>query len=171
LRKGQQAMSEVNLTKTLERISFLHDIDPDHLAQIASIAEICEFDTSDVLFQEGDHAEYVYFVITGKLMLVLCPSTIYQKNVMSVGPGEMLGWSAFVEHRSYASTGIIAMPTKLVRIEGKRLRAICDNDPQFGYEFMHRVMQALAKRLTTTWSQLANIYVHTTVPTMAGVSE
>jgi CRP/FNR family transcriptional regulator, cyclic AMP receptor protein len=164
-------MKEKNLSKTLKQISFLHDVDPAHLEQIASIAEICEFDATDVLFHEGDPAEYVYFVVTGSLTLILCPSTIYQKNVMSVGPGEMLGWSAFVEHRNYASTGVIDMPTQLVRIEGKHLRAICDNDPQFGYDFMKRVMRGLAKRLTTTWSQLANIYVHQNLPTTASVGE
>lgn len=125
----------------------------------------------DILFHEGDPAEYVYLVVTGKLNLVLCPSTIYQKNLLSIGPGEMLGWSSFVEDRNYASTGIIAIPTQLVRIEGKRLRAICDANPEFGYEFMHRIMRALAQRLTTTWSQLAKIYLHNNVPAMADVSE
>ena len=164
-------MSDNKLIKTLEGISFLHDIDPAHLEQIASIAEICIFDASDILFHEGEHAEYVYLVVAGKIVLELCPSTIYQKNLMSVGPGEMLGWSSFVEQRNYASTGVVVAPTRLVRIEGKRLRAICDNDPEFGYEFMHRIMQALAKRLTTTWSQLANVYVRGNLPMTAGVGE
>ena len=98
-------MNDSNLIKTLQGISFLHDIDPDHLEQIASIAEIRVYDTKDILFHEGEAAEYVYLVVTGKIMLELCPSTIYQKNLMSVGPGEMLGWSSFVEQRNYAIYG------------------------------------------------------------------
>jgi CRP/FNR family transcriptional regulator, cyclic AMP receptor protein len=164
-------MSDSNLINTLRGISFLHDIDPDHLEQIASIAEICVFDTRDILFHEGEFAAYVYLVVTGKIVLELCPSTIYQKNLMSVGPGEMLGWSSFVEQRNYASTGVVVAPTQLVRIEGKHLRAICDKDPEFGYDFMHRIMRALAKRLTTTWSQLANVYLPTNLPMTAGVGE
>ncbi len=160
-----------NVIDTLRGISFLNDIDPDHLQQIASIAELRVFDTNDILFHEGEFAEYVYLVVTGKIVLELCPSTIYQKTLMSVGPGEMLGWSSFVEQRNYASTGVVVAPTLLVKIDGKRLRAICDRDPEFGYDFMHRIMRALAKRLTTTWSQLANIYVPNTLPTFAGVSE
>src|SRR5687768_10173818 len=152
-------MSDKNLIKKLQGISFLQDIDPVHLEQIASIAEARVYDASDILFHEGEPAEYVYLVVTGKIMLELCPSTIYQKNLMSVGPGEMLGWSSFVEQCNYASTGVVVAPTQLVKIDGKRLRAICDRDPEFGYDFMHRIMRALAKRLKTTWSQLANIYV------------
>jgi CRP/FNR family transcriptional regulator, cyclic AMP receptor protein len=164
-------MSDKSLIKRLQEISFLHDIDPAHLEQIANIAEARVYDTSDVLFHEGESAEYVYLVVTGKIMLELCPSTIYQKNLLSVGPGEMLGWSSFVEQRNYASTGVVVAPTQLIRIEGKRLRAICDNDPEFGYDFMHRIVRALAKRLTTTWSQLANVYLPVNLPIKAGFDE
>ena len=164
-------MSDKNLIKNLQGISFLHDIDPAHLEQIASIAEARVYDASDILFHEGEPAEYVYLVVTGKIRLELCPSTIYQKNLLTVGPGEMLGWSAFVEECNYASTGVVVAPTELIRIEGKHLRAICDKDPEFGYDFMHRIMRALAKRLTTTWSQLAHIYVPAHLPTRAGFEE
>jgi CRP-like cAMP-binding protein len=164
-------MKDNSLIGTLRGISFLHGVDPAHLEQIASIAEICVFDTNDTLFHEGEAAEYVYLVVTGKILLELCPSTIYRKILMNVGPGEMLGWSSFVEQRNYASTGIVVVPTQLVRIEGKRLRALCDKDPEFGYDFMHRIMEALAKRLTTTWSQLANVYLPMNLPMRAGFEE
>jgi CRP-like cAMP-binding protein len=164
-------MSGKNLITTLQGISFLQDIDPAHLEQIAGIAEVRVYDTTDILFHEGERADYVYLVVTGKIMLELSPSTIFQKNLMSVGPGEMLGWSAFVEQCNYASTGVVAAPTELIRIEGKLLRAICDKDPEFGYDFMHRIMRALAKRLTTTWSQLANIYLPVDLPLKAGFDE
>jgi CRP-like cAMP-binding protein len=164
-------MNENNIIKTLQGISFLHDINLNHLRQIASIAEIRVYDTNDILFHEGEPAEHVYLVVSGKIVLELCPATIYRKNLLSVGPGEMLGWSSFVEQRNYASTGVVVAPTQLVKIDGKQLRAICDRDPEFGYDFMHRIMRALAKRLTTTWSQLANIYVPNTLPMHAGVGE
>ena len=83
----------------------------------------------------------------------------------------MLGWSAFVEQCNYASTGVVVVPTQLIRIEGKHLRAICDKDPEFGYDFMHRIMRGLAKRLITTWTQLANVYLPTNLPMKAGFEE
>jgi CRP/FNR family transcriptional regulator, cyclic AMP receptor protein len=165
-------MSENNIIKILQGISFLHDIAPDHLQQIASIAELRVYDANDNLFYEGQPAEHVFLIVSGRIVLELCPATIYQKNLMSVGPGEMLGWSSFVEQRNYASTGVVVAPTQLVKINGKQLRAICDRDPVFGYDFMHRIMRAVAKRLTATWSQLATIYVHNTLPMhAAGVGE
>ena len=164
-------MIDTSLTAKLQGINFLRGIDPVHLEQIADISEICEYDAQEILFHEGEVADYVYLVVTGKIVLELCPSTIYRKNLMSVGPGEMLGWSAFVEQCNYASTGIVVVPTQLIRMEGKRLRAICDNDPEFGYDFMHRIMRGLAKRLKTTWTQLADVYLPAHLPMKAGFDE
>jgi CRP-like cAMP-binding protein len=64
-------MSDKNLIKKLQGINFLHDIAPTHLEQIANISEARVYDASDILFHEGEPAEYVYLVVTGKIMLEL----------------------------------------------------------------------------------------------------
>ena len=80
-------MSDSSLIKKLQGIGFLHGIDPAHLQQIATISEVCEHDSQEILFHEGEEAEYVYLVVSGKIVLELCPSTIYRKNLLSIGPG------------------------------------------------------------------------------------
>jgi len=164
-------MNKNDLIPTLQDICFLHDIDAAHLEQIADIAQICDFDADAVVFREGQAAESVYLVISGKLSLELSPATPYRKQLVSVGPGEMLGWSSLVENPRFAATAIVVEPTRLVRIDGVRLRAICDEDPQFGYEFMRRTMRALAKRVTETWRQLSCVYLSHNVPVTASNDE
>jgi CRP-like cAMP-binding protein len=161
-------MNDSNLIQALKDIRFLHDIDSRHLNDIANIATMCEFGAHDVVFREGDTADSVYFVISGKLSLELSPSsTAYRKQLVNVGPGEMLGWSSLVENPRFAATAVVVEPTRLVRIDGARLRAICDKDPRFGYEFMRRTMRALAMRLTETWRQLSYVYLSQQVPITA----
>jgi CRP-like cAMP-binding protein len=157
-------MNKNSLIHTLQATRFLHDIDPAHLDQIAEIAQVCDFAAHDVVFCEGQIADSVYLVVSGELSLELSPYTVYRKHLVSVGPGEMLGWSSLVEHPRFAATAVVTEPVRLVRIDGRRLRAICDADPEFGYEFTRRTMQALAKRLTATWTQLSHLYVSHYVP-------
>jgi len=164
-------MNKNDLIKGLQDIQFLHDLDPAHLEQIAKIAQLYDFNPGDVVFREGQTAESVYLVVSGKLSLELSPSTMYRKQLLSVGRGEMLGWSSLVEQPRFAATAVVVEPSQLVRIDGVRLRAICDADPQFGYEFMCRTMRALAKRLTATWTQLAHLYVSPSVPVTVPVDE
>ena len=160
-------MNKEALMKTLENVHFLQGVSQKHLEQIASIAGVREYGESTVLFREGDSADSAYLVVSGRLSLELSPDSVYRKQLIDVGPGEMLGWSSLVERQRFAATAVVVEPTQLVRIDGARLRAMCDNDPQFGYEIVRRTMMALAKRLTATWTQLSHLYVSQFLPMTA----
>ena len=159
------------LLETLAGVGFLRGVSREHLEQIASVAEISDYQESDVLFREGDVADSVYLVVFGKMVLELCTPEWGCKQIVEVGPGEMLGWSALSEHRQLSATARVIGKTRLVRIDGARLIAICEEDPQFGYEFMHRTMLALAKRLTATWTQLHQVHVTHYLPTTTSAGE
>jgi CRP-like cAMP-binding protein len=164
-------MNKSDIFKSLQGIRFLNGIDSARLEEIANIARICEYEAHDVVFREGDTAESVYLVLSGKLSLELSPSTAYRKQLVSVGPGEMFGWSSLVENLRFAATAIVVEPTQLMRIDGLRLREMCDKDPKFGYEMMRRTMRALAKRLTETWRQLSYVYLSHQAPITASNPE
>jgi CRP-like cAMP-binding protein len=164
-------MNGPKLVEILANIDFLRGASHDHLEQIASVAQVCDYEKSDLVFSEGEVADSVYLVVSGKLSLELAPATIYHKYLVEVGRGEMLGWSTFVDHPRYAATAVVVEPTRLVRIDGRRLRAICDENPQFGYEFLRRAMLALAKRLRATWSQLSQVYLSHQLPLNAPCNE
>jgi len=160
-------MDKNPLITTLQGIRFLHDIDPGHLEQIANISQPCEFDEHDVVFREGQPADDIYLVVSGKVSLQIGAGTAGCKLIVTVGPGEILGWSSLTDHPRFAATAIATERTRMIRIDGDRLQAICDSDPQFGYEFMRRTMLALAKRVTATWTQLEDVYVAHYVPITA----
>lgn len=164
-------MNQATLMETLRGIDFLHGTSREHLEQIAAVSELRDYSQSEVVFREGEIADSAYLVVSGTLSLELSPSTLYRKCLVTVGPGEMLGWSSLVEHSRFAATAVVAAPATLVRIDGTSLRVICNNDPQFGYEFMRRTMLALAKRLTVTWTQLSRLYVSQYLPVTASSDE
>lgn len=164
-------MNRNDLIEMLRQSSLLRGIEQSHLDRIADIASSCEFKPGDVVFREGETAESVYLVVSGKLELELSHSTAYRKKLVGVGPGEMLGWSALVENPRFAATAVVVEPSRLVRIDGALLRSMCEEDPQFGYEFMRRTMRALAKRLTATWTQLSHLYVSQYLPVTASSDE
>jgi CRP-like cAMP-binding protein len=160
-------MNQAITAATLADIQFLKGASRDNLDQLASVAELRDYRKSEIVFREGDVADSVYLILSGKLSLELSPSTIYRKQLVDVGPGEMLGWSSLAAYSHFAATAVVTEPARLVRIDGERLRAICEKDPQFGFEFTRRTMLALAKRLSATWRQLAHVYLSQHVPVTA----
>jgi CRP-like cAMP-binding protein len=164
-------MNKHLLIETLRGIRFLQGTSLEHLEQVASVAEVCDFEEADIVFRDGDLADSVYLVVFGRLVLEVCTPEWGCKQIVTVGPGEMLGWSSLAEHQRMVATARVTEKTRLVRIAVAKLLAICEEDPQFGYEFMHRTMLALAKRLTATWEQLSSVHLVHYLPTTSSAGE
>jgi CRP-like cAMP-binding protein len=147
-----------NLIETLREIRFLHDIGPMHLEQIAKIGRLSDYDAGAIVFHQGDVAQLVYLVVSGNVSLEICAAGAGCKQIFTVGPGELLGWSSVLEQSCYTARARALEKTRLVEIYVTQLLTICQRDPQFGYELMHRTALALAKRLSATRMQLLDVY-------------
>ena len=164
-------MNKQLLLATLKGIHFLRGVSQEHLEQIAEVADCCDFENHEVVFHSGDVAEGIFLVVFGKLSIELGDVVTDRKRIVTVGPGELLGWSSLLEHPKLAATARALEPTRLVRIDSARLAAICEDDPEFGYQFFRRTTVALAKRLNATWSQLSNLQLAHFMPVTAGAGE
>ena len=151
-------MSKDNLIETLREIRFLHDIGPMRLEQIAKIARLRDFNHGDVVFRQGDAAQHIYLIVHGNVSLEICAAGTGCKQILTLGPGELLGWSSVLEQTCYTARARALEATRLVEINVAQLLTMCSHDPQFGYELMHRTALALAKRLSATRMQLLNVY-------------
>jgi CRP-like cAMP-binding protein len=146
------------LVDTLREIHFLHDIGQIRLEQIAKIARLRDFKHGDVVFRQGDPAQHVYLVARGNVSLEICAAGTGCRPILTLGPGELLGWSSVLEQTCYTARARVLEPTRVVEINVAQLLTMFNHDPQFGYELMHRTALALAKRLSATRMQLLNVY-------------
>jgi CRP-like cAMP-binding protein len=164
-------MNKHLLLATLQGIQFLRGVSREHLEQIAGIAQFCDYESEEIVFREGDVADSIYLVVFGKLSIDLCAATQDCKHIVTVGPGEMLGWSSLLDRPQLAATARTVETTRLVRIDSAKLLKICDEDTEFGLQFMRRTSVVLAKRLNATWGQLSHLHVQHYLPVTASASE
>jgi len=146
------------ISKTLGEIQFLHDMAPEDVDQIANVANIRDFDESDIVFREGDLAESMYLIVSGNVSLEVCAAGAGCKQILTLGPGELLGWSSLLGQSRYTARARTPQGARLVQINVPKIMEICDRDPRFGYDLMRRTALALAKRLSATRIQLVNVY-------------
>ena len=164
-------MNRQLLLATLKSIHFLRGVSQEHLEQIADVAQCCDYESHEVVFHQGDAAENIYLVVFGKLSIELGDAATDRKCIVTVGPGEMLGWSSLLDHPALAATARALEATRLVLVDRARLLAICEEDAEFGFQFMRRVALALAKRLNATWGQLSRLQVAHFLPVTAALGE
>lgn len=146
-------MTDQTVLDTLRGIEFFHDIADEHLARLAAIAEPVEFSPNEVIFREQEQAKNVYLIISGQVSLICCDPDVGCRSLATVSDGQLIGWSPLVGRKLLSDTARTVTATKAFAVDGEQVLALCRDDPEFGFEFMHRVAQVLAARLFATRMQ------------------
>lgn len=151
-------MNHIDVIETLRGIQFLRDLSDELIDQLAEVAQIVEFPAGTVIFRQGESASTLYLVVEGNVSLEVCAAGVGCKRILTVGSGELLGWSPVLEQGRLTATARAMSDAQAVAFSGPQILAICEQNPRFGYEFMKRAALALGKRLNATRLQLLDVF-------------
>jgi CRP-like cAMP-binding protein len=143
-----------DIANTLRNVAFFGGMSDPSLESLAALSKPRDFPAGFEIFREHEPASDVYVLVRGQVSLVICAPGVGCRQLMEVGPGDLLGWSALVGRTRLSDTARTVTPATLIAIDGERLLELCRTDLEFGFDFMHRVAQTLAERLTATRLQL-----------------
>jgi len=132
---------------------FLHGLNQRHLEALAECAMRARFNAGDVIFREGDPANRFYLIIKGKV--VVESQTEHKRTLLqTVGAGDVLGWSwLFPPYYLHFDARAIE-PTEVMFFYGTRLREMCEEDRDLGFEMLKRIAHVVINRLVTTEKRL-----------------
>jgi CRP-like cAMP-binding protein len=126
--------------------------------KLAPLLSQRDFAAGKIIFDEGVESHWLYFIISGEVGLEMCVPARGCTRILTLGPGDLLAWSALLGGGRMTATAITLSPTRVLAACGQEVRSLCDADPVFGYEFMHAMAAALSKRLVATRLQLLDLY-------------
>lgn len=155
------AVSEKPELGMLAETPFGRGLSPGDLQKVADISTSVQANAETLLFQEGSHADQLYLVIRGKVGLEICLPRKGCIRILTVGPGEFLGWSAIVGRGDMTTRAKILEPTTLVVLPGEQVKALCESDHDIGYRVMQQVAVGLSQRLLATRLQMLDVFDET----------
>lgn len=129
--------------------------------KVAGIAVVEQLDPPEVLFQEGAICDCLYLVTAGLVGLDMCMPRQGCVRILTVGPGEFVGWSAIVGDGRMTTRATIVEPATLIGLPGDQLRSLCNDDHDIGYGVMHQVAIDLSRRLLATRLQMLDVFGET----------
>jgi len=148
--------------ETLEPIlaahPFFHGLKPEYLSLITGCASNVRFKADEVIYKEGDAANYFYLIRQGKVGLQIHAPQKGYITIQTIGEGDILGWSWIVPPYKTRFTAMTFEETRAVALDGKCLRGKCDDDYRLGYEFYKRFTDIIVQRLQATRLQLLDVY-------------
>ena len=146
------------LEKVLKENRFFEDFPGNQLEIIAGCASNVRFDAGQFIFREGEEANTFYLIRQGKVALQIFSERRGPLTVLTLGEGEVVGWSWLFPSDRWKFTARTLDPTRVIAFDGECLRAKADEDHSLGYELMKRFARVIEGRLEATRLQLVNVY-------------
>lgn len=152
---------ERTVLELLHETQFLQKLSAGDLDKVAAIASIEHVEPSTVLYQEGVTCQMLYLVSSGIVALDMCMPRQGCTRILTVGPGEIIGWSALLENATMTARATAMETCTLLGLPAAELRQLCDADHDIGYAIMKQVSVALWHRLLATRVQMLDVFGET----------
>lgn len=148
-------------TEVLRRYPFFAFMSPAQLREVAMITDEIELAAHEALFMLGQPADAVYLLRRGSIDLHYVvidehlPTLRKDFMVGTINPGEALGISAIINPQTVTATAIAGEPCVLLKVDGARLLALCQEDAALALGLYRQMAQVAMERLQATRTLLA----------------
>ncbi len=145
------------LAEMLKAHPFVEGMKESHIRKLAEMALETQFARDQVVFRQGDETGLFYLILAGKVALeTSAPGRMIR--VQTLGVGDELGWSSFLGGTGKQFQARTLEPVRALAFDGARLRQACEQDCAFGYQFLKKLLELVARRLQATRVQLLDMY-------------
>lgn len=147
------------LRDMLRELIFAQGLADAALDRLAQIARVAAFPAGNIIFREGAANETLYLIHSGHVALDMAVPARGRVRLLTLGPGDLLGWSPLLGSSATMTASAIAVDaTRAVALDGPPLRALCESDHEVGFPFVRQVAVALSRRLLATRLQLLDLF-------------
>ena len=136
--------------ETIARHPCFQNMKPEHLEILAKSTKEIEFEPEQIVFSEGEPANGLYLIQSGRIALEAHETTAETVLVQDIGPGGVLGWSWLFAPFVWHFRARAVEPTQAIVLNGAHLLIAAERNHEFGYELMKRVAQVAIQRLQAT---------------------
>jgi len=143
----------------LEKIPWFQQQKPEHLQKVAEMAHLRRIKAGELLFREGEKEDNLYIVIEGRIALDIFIPHRGKVRIYTVEPLDIFGWSSVTPGSHQRTAGATAVTDGLILgIDSTKLRDACDEDHDFGYLVMRRLLHVVSSRLLVSRLQLIDMF-------------
>jgi CRP/FNR family cyclic AMP-dependent transcriptional regulator len=141
----------------LESLPLFHGLTPSELKLVISRFEDTSFPADHIVFNQGDPADKLYVVISGRVAIRFKPDDGDVLNVAEVEHNGVFGWSAVLGRQSYTSSAICLEDCEAVYVRGDVLRKLCETHAETGVIILERLAEVIAERLRSTHAHVVDL--------------
>jgi CRP-like cAMP-binding protein len=150
-------MDKKVLAKVLAKLHFSAHLPESVQDRLASSAAVHSFPKGTVLFRENAQNDQLMIIWVGRVALDMHVTGRGDIRILSLGPGDVVGWSALLGGGRMTTSATALEDTQVVSFSASALLTACASNHSFGYFLMNKVAESLAGRLLDTRLQLLDL--------------
>jgi CRP/FNR family transcriptional regulator, cyclic AMP receptor protein len=136
---------------------FLAGMNRVQLTLLADCAISVRFRAGEIILREGERANRVYLIETGKVVLESSNRKGQPVVVDTIGAGDLLGWSWMFPPYIWQFTARAVTPTYAIFFAGPILREYCEHDHSLGFELLKRITAVMTRRMQNARRKMIEI--------------
>ena len=137
---------------TLRETDLLGSLGDEQLNAIAAAARTRNLERSDILFYEGDEADSLFVVVSGRIAISNKSFDGRESMVALMEAGDLFGEMAFFDPQGRSAEARALEATEVIEVPFTPIRELYDSDPKL----LWQVVEMLSRRLRAMDNALAD---------------
>ena len=143
-------MIDVQNLKQFVMLGYLSD---NMLDKLIPITDYLLFEENEMVFKQGEKADRLYFLQTGKVLLEHRITDKITVSMSSIKPGFSFGWSAMLDDEPYSTDAICTEPCQIFSFRESKIKKVMENDHSLGFIISKRLLHVIKKRYDSRTEQ------------------
>lgn len=138
--------------------SMLDRLSPAVRGRLNALGTMQTYEPGAEILRAGGSSPFLAVIERGRVSLRLRVPGRGRVTIVTVEPGELLGWSAVVPPYRATVDAIATEPTRLVAYDAVALREQLVADPELSAALLPLVLESVSERLSASWDQLLDLF-------------
>jgi signal transduction histidine kinase len=150
-----------SIKEALKSSEIFQGLTDEELDKLLPLCREQLYEEGAVMFCEGEQCNYVQTLKSGKVALetelTISRSAAERATIDVLSEGSSFCWSALMEPHILTSSGRCLEKTEIIALDGEKLKALLDENPQMGYKVANNLVKVVASRLQHTKGTMERI--------------
>lgn len=138
--------------------AFLEGLSPSFVEALEPGTQARTYRIGEAVIHEGAPAKELLLIEHGKVALEMEAADHPRLTLLTVGPGEVVGWSWLIPPHHWNVDGRALKTTEILAVDGRLIRKLLDDRPEEGMRFLLRLLPVITRRLEIARTQVMDIH-------------
>jgi len=148
----------------IEASELFRDLPKEQLiSQIKAMSRTETYPAGTVIFREDEPADQLWLLRSGRVRLVFTEPAGWAHGeflITHIMPGQAFGWTTLSGQEKMMAQAVAVEDCEAFLVPINVLQQLMNDDKEFGYHVMHRMLRVMGKRLRDTRVQLRWLLVN-----------